>query len=159
MVHSKALHGDFYRLIKEGVYDLVVSATGYLNDTIRGVEVTDYQATYQQINLTADRKMGLGINEKSTGLLAYPNPAGEQIFLDAPGAGKGGKGAAGAGVGANAGPAEIRIWSVDGTLYIYRQLAHAEFPITLSLEGLPAGYYILHFRTSDLIRSMGFVKL
>ncbi len=59
VVHSSAEHGDFYRLIKEGVYDVVISAPGYLNDTTFGVTVTDYEATYLDIRLALDPGTGL----------------------------------------------------------------------------------------------------
>ena len=40
-VYSSASHGDFYRLIKEGVYDLAITANAYFGDTIYGVNVSD----------------------------------------------------------------------------------------------------------------------
>jgi len=51
VVSSNADFGDYYRLIKEGVYDLVVSAPGYYSDTLYNVAVTDFQATNLDIEL------------------------------------------------------------------------------------------------------------
>jgi hypothetical protein len=154
VVHSTTTHGDFYRLIKEGNYDLVASAPGYLNDTIRGVEVIDYQATQVQISLMADPKLGLGKDREQAKLSIYPNPAKEHILIgwQDPATGRRTSGDPGSG------PMEIRIWSLDGILHIHRQLKHAEFPFSLSLEDLPSGYFMLQISLPDGTRSRGFVK-
>jgi len=143
-VNSSSTHGDFYRLIKEGTYDLVVSAPGYINDTLWAVEVTDYQATQLDIQLSADEKTGLSREVDLPEFSIYPNPARERIYVAAH--------------GSVPGPLEIRLWSVDGNLRIHQQRSHTEFPLSLSLENLPKGYYILNISTPGLNRSMGFVK-
>ncbi len=49
VVYSKALHGDYYRLLKEGSYDLHFSAEGYQSQTIQNVEIIDDQSTILDI--------------------------------------------------------------------------------------------------------------
>ena len=74
MVHSDSTYGSFYRYLKEGSYDLIVSAEGYKNDTIPGVSVIDFQATDLLV------EMDSLITDLTTKVIdpeirLYPNPA------------------------------------------------------------------------------------
>ena len=79
-VHSSATHGDFYRLIKEGVYDVIVSADGYEPLFIQGVQVTDYQETLLDVQLEAIIK-STGQSSPVTAMQLYPNPASDRCMI------------------------------------------------------------------------------
>jgi len=79
-IYSSADYGDYYRLIKEGVYDLQVSANGYYDKIINGVSVTDYQATLLDVELAS---WPADIEEKQTpDFRLYPNPSTGKIYLE-----------------------------------------------------------------------------
>lgn len=61
-VFSTGDHGDFYRYLKGGTYDLVVTAEGYINDTIPGLQVTDWQTTHLDIVLDSVVPSGPSFN-------------------------------------------------------------------------------------------------
>ncbi|MEN8227309.1 MAG: M14 family zinc carboxypeptidase [Bacteroidota bacterium] len=145
VVHSSALQGDFYRLIKEGTYDLVISAPGYLNDTLMGVSVTDYSATQLEIQLERDPKAGLSADLHSPGFRVYPNPANDLIYLEpdhvAPG------------------QLEIMVFSAEGQLHLQRNVFYSGQPLPLKLGALPKGLYILRITSMEISRSLRFIKL
>ncbi len=51
-VYSDSINGDYYRLINEGNYTLIISAPGFLTDTINNVVVVNYQPTILNVQLT-----------------------------------------------------------------------------------------------------------
>ncbi len=144
VVHSSELLGDFYRLIKEGVYDLILSAPGYLNDTLLGVTVTDYSATYLDIRLERDPKAGRYVNLRTPGFRLYPNPVADLVYLEpahvAPG------------------PIEIRVFSAEGQLHLQRTVHYSGQPLPLKLGTLPEGLYILRVHSKEISRSVLFFK-
>jgi len=144
MVHSTAEYGDFYRLLKEGVYDLVVSAPGYISDTLLGVGVTDYKATEIQVALVKDPKTGIDPSEDEFELRLYPNPASEYLYIG--------------GSLRSDQPVEIRVYSSHGVLVLQQDLSASRFPLSLSIASLSKGYYILNISSGGYARSMGFVK-
>lgn len=142
VVRSSPDHGDFYRLIKEGTYDLVITAPGYLNDTIRDVSVTDYAATYLDIRLEQDPKAGI-TQQRMPEFRLYPNPATGQLYLE-PG-------------GMAHGPLEIRIYSVEGQLLQYHQLYYAGQPLVIQIDGLSSGLHIIRAVCEEHAHSQHFV--
>lgn len=152
-VHSSADFGDFYRLLKEGVYDLEVSAPGYLSDTIFGVGVTDYKASEVHIALVKDPKTGLEQLTEEPELRLYPNPASELLFV---GLSQGSAQAGGNDLLRD--QVEIRIYSSHGVLILQKELSTSRFPLSLSIASLPKGYYILNINSGAYAQSMGFVK-
>jgi hypothetical protein len=50
-VWSDSISGKFSRMIKEGLYDLRISASGYKDTLITSVSVTDYNTTFLNISL------------------------------------------------------------------------------------------------------------
>ncbi len=152
-VHSSADFGDFYRLLKEGIYDLVVSAPGYISDTIFGVEVTDYKATKVQVALLKDPKTGLEQLHVEPELRLYPNPASERLYVGLP---QGSLQPGGKGLFQD--QVEIRVYSSHGVLFLLQELKPAQFPLPVSIASLPKGFYILNISSGDYTRSMGFVK-
>ncbi len=81
-VQSDSVSGNFYRYLKEGVYDLIVEAEGYITDTIQAVEVLDYQKTPLLVKLDS---LGTYLPASGTARLRlYPNPATENILVSLP---------------------------------------------------------------------------
>ncbi len=79
-VHSSELHGDFYRLIKEGTYELIASAPGYLNDTLSAVPVTDYRATWLPVRLQPQETTGLP-SDPLPEFRIWPNPVNNRLNI------------------------------------------------------------------------------
>lgn len=144
VVHSTAEHGDFYRLIKEGVYDLVVSAPGYLSDTIRGVEVVDYQATPLHIVLTADPKLGVAGGPELPELRIYPNPAANILFLDLP--------------PISSAHLMLTITNITGQIIENIKVPNPESPLSINIEHLKTGIYIFTISSEESSHTLRFLK-
>lgn len=127
VVHSAPDHGDYYRLINEGVYDLVVSAPGYLNDTITAVAVTDYEPTNLDIQLQR-YAVSVPLN-RAPAFRIYPNPAVHSFMVEA--------------TDLPWGDLELSLYSLDGSL-IFRQIRpYSGSGIELSTGQMKPGVYLL----------------
>jgi hypothetical protein len=144
VVHSSGEHGDFYRPIKEGTYNLVASAPGYLNDTVWGVAVTDYQAITLEISLWTDPRLEVEEAGSAPGFRLYPNPAGTSAFLEPS--------------GLEPGELELRVVGMDGKEALHLTLPYTGEPVPLNLEMLPAGFYIVQVTIGDLTISQPLVR-
>lgn len=144
VVYSSPVHGDFYRLIKEGIYDVVVSAPGYENDTLEGVPVTDYQATWLDIRLDSLTVPVPGKEKALPSMHLYPNPATDRLFL----------------VLRNMeyGPLEVRILPLQGHVVVQHHLYHSGHPLEIPLQSLPDGIYFLQLSSDETMQIMKFVK-
>ncbi len=126
-VYSTADDGDFYRLIKEGVYDLVVSAPGYLNDTVYNVDVTDYQATWLNIQL---EPYGMQVTPpEAPAFRLYPNPAVHQVMVEP--------------VNMPEGEVELLVLTIDGRRVIHRILDYRGSGFEISTAQLEPGIYLV----------------
>jgi hypothetical protein len=126
-VHSAPDHGDFYRLIKEGSYDLVVSAPGYFTDTIRSVSVTDYQATLLDIQLQS-YPASVPLHQ-APAFRIYPNPAIHSFMLEAE--------------NIPHGELELSLFSLDGRTVFHQIHTYSGSGIELSTRQIKAGIYLL----------------
>ena len=144
VVHSFADFGDYYRLIKEGVYDLVFSAPGYLNDTITGVNFTDYQATYLDVALERDPSAGLLSPRNVPNFSIFPNPVSQQLFIES--------------IFVPYGPVEISIHGLDGLTYLQTSLYNSGKVLEVRTDFLQEGFYILQINHPRLSKSFGFIK-
>ncbi len=80
MIYSSADHGDYYRLIHEGAYDLKVTANNYYEKIIHNVSVTDYQATYLDVQLES---WPTNVPDPETpGFRLYPNPSSGRVYIE-----------------------------------------------------------------------------
>jgi hypothetical protein len=127
VVHSSPDHGDFYRLLKEGAYDLVASSQGYLNDTVPGVNVIDYQASILDIKLKA-RELPVTPPKSST-FRIYPNPAVHNFLVEA--------------VNFPHGELELSLYTLDGKLVMQKIRPYEGYAIELSTSQLDPGIYLL----------------
>ncbi|MFC2079935.1 M14 family zinc carboxypeptidase [Bacteroidota bacterium] len=78
-IESDSVSGNFYRYLKEGIYTLIVSANGYVADTIHDVEVIDYLRNKLNIQMLWE---GTGIKEVfMMHPDIFPNPASEIVSI------------------------------------------------------------------------------
>ena len=133
-VHSSATHGDYYRLIKEGNYDLVFSAPGYLNDTILGVTVTDYQATLLNVQL---EPFGLSVPVQEAPVFRiYPNPAVHTFMVEPENVPKG--------------ELELSLHTLDGRMIYHKLHSYHGSGIELSTKQMEPGIYLLRCTIGSL---------
>lgn len=137
-VISDPFSGNFYRYLKEGVYDLVVSAEEFFTDTIYEVEVRDYFKTEVNIELDSTGASDTGRNihseqaGSSQGVHLYPNPAGElaTLVFDE----------------ATVKEADIELYSLTGSLVRRYTIAGGAKEFQLNLSGIEAGFYEVFIR-------------
>ena len=130
-IHSRKEKGDFYRLIAEGSYDLVVSSAGYISDTLHNVQVYNYQATLLEVELSSQNSSTEETTKSEARL--WPNPGNEKLFL-LPG-------------NLPHGALHLSIHSTDGRLLGTHVLNWQGETLELSTSQLDEGLYLLHFRT------------
>ena len=126
-VHSSPVHGDFYRLIKEGIYELVVSSSGYTNDTIHPVQVSDYEPTYLDVRL---KSYEVSVEDReAAGFRIYPNPAIHTFVVEP----------------ANLphGELELAVYSLDGKMVSQKIHQYHGSGIELSASQMEPGIYLL----------------
>jgi hypothetical protein len=134
VVHSSATHGDYYRLIKEEDYDLVVSAPGYYNDTIYDVSVTDYHATLLDIQLQA---YGVSVPQKEAPVFRiYPNPAVHSFMVEP--------------ANISHGELELSVHSLDGRMIFQKIQSYQGSGIELSTNQMVPGIYLLRCTIGSL---------
>ena len=127
VIHSSAGHGDFYRLIDEGFYDLVFSAPGYFNDTVYDVEVTNYQATLLNIQMVAN---GMQVTPpEAPAFRLYPNPAVYQVMVEP--------------LNMADGEVELSVVAIDGRRRIHRILDYHGSGFAISTAQLEPGIYLV----------------
>jgi len=136
VVHSSETHGDFYRLIKEGEYDLVASAPGYFSDTIFSVPVTDYQDTLLDIALVKNPASGVDPIEYIPGFRIYPNPAVHTFIVEP--------------VNIPHGELELSLYTLDGRIIYRKILSYHGSGIELSTKQMEPGIYLLRCSTGSL---------
>ncbi|MFO7669312.1 MAG: M14 family zinc carboxypeptidase [Bacteroidales bacterium] len=142
VVHSSATHGDFYQLLEEGSYDLVVSAAGYISDTIPMVWVNRYEATW--LDITLEPVSGSTDLSGVFTVRIYPNPAGKQLFI-VPGT-------------MEPGPVDMMIYSSEGIMLLRDVQYFSGAPMVIEWDHLPAGLYLVrvssgkHTRVERVIR-------
>jgi hypothetical protein len=134
VVHSSATYGDYYRLIKEGVYDLVFSAPGYYNDTILGVAVTDYQATLLNIQLEP-HDLSVPAPEAPV-FRIYPNPAVHTFMVEPE--------------NVPHGELELSLHTLDGRMIYHKIHSYHGSAIELSTKQMEPGIYLLRCTIGSL---------
>ncbi len=83
MVFTDADHGNYYRLIEPGTYDIIASSYSYITDTIKNISVTDYASrlvnfelqkdiTYNLIGKITDASNGNNIENASVSVKNIP---------------------------------------------------------------------------------------
>lgn len=145
-VVSDSAHGRFYRYLKEGIYDLAVSAEGFRTRVIEGVEVFDYQRTDLEVELDST---GAGLDPHPLlELQIYPNPARERVLI------------------AYSDP--MSGWTFDKTVRIITSDGRTVLPasvnvsletIEMNISNLPAGIYFVGVAAGNRTSWMKIVKI
>lgn len=129
MAHSSAVHGDYYRLLKEGVYDLAVSSPGYLSDTTLSVEVFDYQSTLLDIQLEKDPVAAVASGKLQPGFRIYPNPATDKFMVEPK--------------NIPHGKMSLTVHSLDGRMVLHKTLSYVGTSMEISTSGMSPGIYLV----------------
>jgi len=143
VVHASPEHGDFYRLIREGIYDVVFYAEGYLNDTVRGVAVTDFSAAWLDVWLDPVPK-GTCPGPSPPAVELYPNPASGTLFLQP--------------ARMRNGAVQVRITTLEGRPVFRQSLYYSGHPLEISLQNVPDGLLILQFSSGETVQMLKFLK-
>lgn len=132
-ITSDAETGTFYRYLKEGSYDLIISAEGFHNDTIHGISVIDYQATDLLVEMDS---IGTDVRSRAIdpGVMLYPNPASNfvTVELEDPGMAI----------------SSIQIYSLEGKL-ISLVDGVSRSTIGFDVGHFESGLYLLRIRSDD----------
>ena len=140
-VRSNAGHGSFYRYIKAGVYDLLVSAEGFLPDTVRNVPVTDYETTRLEVMLDS---LGTGVpGQEQSAFSLYPNPARNIIFVRSD--------------RAFTPETVMEIFTVEGRVAGRQQLPTGARTHRVDVSGLARGIYFVKITGENTTRQLSFV--
>ena len=129
-VETSLPHGDYHRPIKAGQYAVTYSADGYLPKTIV-TQVVDGQQLLQNVQLTKS----VGLDDYENSVSVYPNPAKDYVNIE---------------VKDGTEIAHIALYDIQGRPV---ETCHGASLQTgkyrLDVADLPAGTYILHFKTAD----------
>ncbi len=143
-VLSDSVYGSFYRYLKEGVYDLAVSAEGFVSDTVRGVALFDYQRTDLLVALdslvTGDRGVAL-----QQAFVCFPNPATEVLHLR--------------GSLPFAAETHLEVFAVSGAQVHAGVLPAGAQIHRIDISGIEQGVYVMRIRNGGECFNLRFVKL
>jgi hypothetical protein len=133
-VYSDTISGRFVRMLEPGLWDLIFSATGYINDTVYDIPVLSRQKTEIVVNMVPEVN---DINAISTeSLVLYPNPSAKEIRVVLP-----------SGI---LGDVNMRIINQSGIIVAeYQTEAVYGIPVIIDVRYLAAGVYTALFTNTD----------
>jgi len=73
-VYSDSLHGDYYRLIEEGTYQMRFTAPGYYDKTIPDVIVQNRQKTRLDLQMVPLKSARIQLSPPESKMSCFPNP-------------------------------------------------------------------------------------
>jgi hypothetical protein len=132
-VYGDTLTGEFVRFLTPGLWDLTISANGYISQTINNIGVTDRQKT----ELTVDLVPVVSSIDPllKTPVLIYPNPAQNQLKGLLP--------------DEIAGEVNVKIYNQTGQLFSdYEVVVIKETAVEIEIGTLTEGMYIIVFRNT-----------
>jgi len=148
-VYSDGNHGTYYRLLKEGVYDLKITADGYYDALQNNVEVLDFQEVVLDIELVA---LGSDIQHYAIipeSIEIFPNPFHNDIYLNFITKSPGEK-------------VEYHILDISGrevVPQIQHQTVEGENCLKINAIGIKPGIYILQLRCKDSVFEKKIIKI
>jgi hypothetical protein len=136
-VYSDTLTGSFVRLIAPGIWNLLITASGYYGVLLSNVSVIEGQATELQIRMHSIDESDIMVP------LLHPNPAKTYILADLP--------------ERQSGRINIRIFSSTGVkISDYYSYALKGIPVEIDVRGLAGGVYTVIFtNTTSKISDRG----
>lgn len=148
-VRSSPVHGDFYRPAKEGTYDVVAEASGYLNDTISAVQVTDYALVTLAFQMEKDGKTGIAdpgtADPEAGGFRIYPNPFRDLLMVHPEGSPRG--------------EVLVQVWSVTGKLVETIPATYTGSPLAFSLGHLKQGAYVIRMISEGSVHTGRVIRM
>ncbi len=136
VVYSDSIFGRFYRYLKEGSYDLIVSSEGYKNDTVFDVPVLDFQRTNILVRMDSIGDTRVLTDLIDPGIQLYPNPAKEYITIEIPDPG--------------ASISSLQIYSMEGKLISHMDTDYQN-AINMNVSHIRNGLYLLKINTKTNI--------
>lgn len=136
-VRTALPHGDFHRPVKAGSYDLVASASGYLDDTIFGAVSMDYTLTRADFQLEKDPETGMSGETAGAQLQILPNPANSilQIIIG----------------DISRSRIQLRIFDVDGRMQYATELRPGKQSHRVRVDSWKPGLYLVQCATGKKI--------
>ncbi len=125
-VYSHLPYGDYHRPIKSGSYQVTYSAEGYQSKTLL-LTATDGQCLTQDVQLVP---LSSSVAEHTGGISIFPNPADEVLHI----------------TDALGGIQQVALFDAMGRQI--RNIKVNEDTLTLELDGLVPGIYLIHITTS-----------
>jgi hypothetical protein len=136
---SDSISGNFYRYLKEGSYDIIISADGYISDTINEVEVIDYQKTI--LNIVLDSTVSTFLDEKNKQQISiYPNPASDFINVSFKG---------------NNSDKQLVIFNSLGKVIYEEKVISGTKTSRIDISFMESGFYILELRDENKSSTQG----
>lgn len=130
-IYSDTLTGSFVRMLTPGTWDLVFSASGYLDKHVDGIVVTDGEKT--EITVEMIPFVNPIDTVETPSLLLYPNPARELIKVILP--------------SRLYGKVDVRIVNYEGVKMVeYGADAYEDTPLYIDVRSLVPGAYTLLIR-------------
>ncbi len=143
VVYSSADHGDFYRMIKGGTYDVTFSAEGYIPRVYSGIQVSDYGAVYLYPTLDSLASFA-GPDPLLLSARIWPNPVSDLLhveFTDSP-----------------AEDILLTVLSVDGRVLLQETHPRSRKSALLSTAFLPEGFYLLKAQSGSRASMFRFIR-
>ncbi len=143
VVYSRAGHGDFYRMIKEGSYDVTFSAEGYQPRVYTAVQVSDYKAVCLYPTLDSVAAF-TGPDPLALPLKIWPNPVRDLLQVEWTEL-----------------PEEhlvLTVLSVEGKINWQQTIPRSQKKAFISTGFLPAGIYLLRAQSGGLTSTQRFIR-
>ena len=132
-VFSYLPHGDYYRLLDSGYYNVTYSAPGYISKTIDSVRIDRYSPTILDVQLDSKPDF-IGMFRANKQLISvFPNPVDDMVnfIYHKPGM-----------------EAEIRVYSSTGVLVMEHRVKGNSSIYSFDVKNLKNGVYYFSFSTS-----------
>ncbi len=146
MVFTDPDIGDYHRFIEPGTYDLIASANGFKNDTIKNIVVSSESVAYANFVLYPGENPTTNITEE-----IYPNPFNNELNISI--------------YSTKNQDIEINIFKVTGERIFYQRIpinrGNTIFRLgdEINLEQLTTGIYYVQLRTSEKNITYSIIKL
>ena len=135
--------GVFYRYLKAGIYDIIVSANDHKSKTISDVNVDDFEATKLEVELEIDESVSVR-NKISVDFTMYPNPTSSLITIT--------------NQQLKNRPITFRIFSLDGKMLWNKDGLLLDDSFEIDLTFLNSGIYLFLVENEDGVSIQKLIK-
>ncbi len=127
-VYSDSLTGAYFRPIQAGTFDVTFSAPGYVNKTLKSIQVRDEKSVVENVALKPS-STGIAKTTSSDQPQAFPNPAYDKVRFSN-----------------LSGVAEVQFYSLSGDPVLDASVTSST---SLNIRYLPRGIYLLQITVKD----------